>query len=229
MAFRPIFIATKSTEKPVSIKPIEFEWVHGRSKIQKQKLVKRLHYAANSFGIENILEASSKSENELGVSLSAFNLCGTYGENEFPVECIYQSSKVFLNGGPFKSIMHLTPYEAKKDKRLRQSGELINFEHNGMKWLKEPETAFYDWIYINAVARRSDLLNAIEKYWAFTDIEFNPSKQISCQARSLALLRNLMSRNMLDQVLRSRELFLDQYPPIVKEQGTLDLFSFLST
>lgn len=224
MAFRPVFLATKSTAEPVLVKTMEFEWVRGRSIIQKQKSIKNLHDAGNLFGIENILEASSKSENELGVSLSAFNLCGTYDESKIPVECIYQASKVFLNGGPFKDIMRLTPFEAKKDKRLRQSGELINFELNGVKWLRDPETAFYDWVYINAVARRSDILNKVENYWAFTDIEFNPSKQINCQARSLALLRSLMSRNMLEQVLKSRTVFLNHYPPMAEQQGTLNLF-----
>jgi len=224
MAFRPIFLASPSTNDHILEKNIEFEWMRGQSTMHKQKSIQNLHKAGHAVGIKSVLEVSSKSEDGLGVSLSAFNLCGIYDESEYPVECIYQSSKVFLNGGPFRDIVHFTPLEAKRDERLRQSGALINFEFDGLKWASQPTTAFYDWIYINAVVKHTKLLKKIEQYRAFTDIEFNPKKQINCQARSLAFLRSLMSKGMLDQVLQSPKIFLDQYPLVADQQGALNLF-----
>ncbi|MDC0444954.1 hypothetical protein OAM78_06475 [Alphaproteobacteria bacterium] len=225
MASRPIFLSSKSNQEPVFQKNVEFEWVRGRSKVEKRKSIENLHKAGNKLGIQNILEVSTKSEQELGVSLSAFNLKSSYFESKFSVECVYQSSKVFLNAGPFSDILYYTSSEAKQDRRLTESGELISFELNGLKWSNQPSTLFYDWIYINAVAKRHDLCEKLIHYWAFTDIEFNPSRQINCQARSLALMKSFISRNKLDEVLKSPEAFLDHYPATIEPQGCLDFFS----
>ncbi|MCS5648799.1 MAG: hypothetical protein NZ820_05580, partial [Dehalococcoidia bacterium] len=80
---------------------------------------------------------------------------------------------------------------------------------DGQEWELEPRTSFYDWLYIQAVYRQPNLGQNLDMYHAFTDIEFNPKKSINCQARSCALYVSLMKRQILENVLRDRQLFLE--------------------
>jgi selenocysteine lyase/cysteine desulfurase len=74
MASRPVFIVTDAYPY-VKEKLIDFEWHKGMAISQKQKSVRSLHEAAKEQLEQlNILEISTKSENILGVQLSAFNL-----------------------------------------------------------------------------------------------------------------------------------------------------------
>lgn len=79
MATRPIFcpILNHGSDVGVVEKMMDFKWYPGMAASQKQKSIKELHMVAQNNGIGAILEVSSKSLNELGVSLSAFNLCIT--------------------------------------------------------------------------------------------------------------------------------------------------------
>ena len=52
----------------------DFEWVAGLSLSQNQKNIRTLHSIIKKSGIDNVLEVSSKSEDEVGRKLSAFNL-----------------------------------------------------------------------------------------------------------------------------------------------------------
>lgn len=63
------------------------------------------------------------------------------------VEPIFQSSKVFEKGGPYKDLLRKTSLEAKKDKRIKESGDLIYFDYDNRRWNLEPKTMFYDYIY----------------------------------------------------------------------------------
>ena len=74
MAIRPIFVVTM--DKRYCIREnIEFEFFSGFSDTQKRKSIKSLHQEyLKKDGTKKILEISSKSEEELGVKLSAFNL-----------------------------------------------------------------------------------------------------------------------------------------------------------
>ncbi len=135
---------------------------------------------------------------ELGTQLSAFNLMlKTKSGKKISVESIFQSSKVFSEGGPYKDIMDMSSRDAKKDERLKNSGNLIAFEYRNIRWELEPKTAFYDWIYLNALNLNDDLKQQALEYDAFTDIEFNPQKSINCQAYSIALFVALTKRNLL--------------------------------
>ena len=224
MASRPIFMSSENTFTEVSIKTIEFNWVPGLSKTQKLKCVKSLHLAASLKGIDNILEISSKSDVKLGIELSAFNLL-YFSEGEFfPVECIFQSAKVFEKGGPYKDIKFFQPKEAKRDERLKSSGNLTGFEFEGFFWELTPKTAFYDWIYINALSKNFELLNKLNNYSAFTDIEFNPKLQINCQARSVAFLKTLLDRGTLEKSLKNQSEFLSNYVNSEEKGSQLDLF-----
>ena len=76
MAIRPIF-SPKLDAIGVEEKMIDFKWHPGMSASQKKKSIIELHLVATQVGIKNILEISSKSEIDLGIQLSAFNLLVT--------------------------------------------------------------------------------------------------------------------------------------------------------
>lgn len=211
MAERPIFIPVIEGPALVKTKYVEFQWFPGMAVSQKQKSVDSLHAAAcKSPGIGKVLEVSSKSREELGVALSAFNLTfTTIKQNRtFSVECAYQGSKVFERGGPFVDIFGKTSREAKKDERLLSSGRLTGFRFFGIDWELEPLTAFYDWLYINAIKKQPSVTEQLLEYSAFTDIEFNPERSINCQAYSVALYVSLFKRNLLNDATSSKEAFL---------------------
>lgn len=213
MALRPIFIPTPGAETLVETKTIDFKWFPGMSVAQKQRSVDSLQAAAQDSmpSLSRILEVSSKSRDELGVALSAFNLSFTTRKYNLTmsVECAFQGSKVFEHGGPFKDLFQKTSREAKLDERIKSSGKLKKFSFFNMDWGLEPRTAFYDWLYINALIKQpSSVVEEIVSYSAFTDIEFNPDKSINCQAYSIALFVSLYKQNLLDKAIRSKESFL---------------------
>lgn len=116
MATRPVFISVLSNPNYVDIDDIEFEWFPGFSVKQKQRSIASLHESfKHKYSSLNILEISSKSENELGVALSAFNLTiETKNNKSFSVETAFQSSKVFEHGGPYIDLFGRTSREAKR-------------------------------------------------------------------------------------------------------------------
>lgn len=61
------------------------------------------------------LEISTKSEEPLGRKLSAFHLT----LNHYALENVFQSAKVFENGGPYLDLLNVAPREAKHDERLK--------------------------------------------------------------------------------------------------------------
>jgi hypothetical protein len=179
---------------------LDFEWSPGMAVSQKQKNVSALHQAATAVGIEPVLEVSTKSTTALGVQLSAFNLKMPLGQQRLALEALFQGSKVFQRGGPFTDLYELDAFAIKRDDRLRESGALIAFDWRGQLWPLEPRTAFYDWLYLNALAS-GDVGAALSEFAGFTDIEFNPAKSINCQARSCALYVALRARGRLEKVL----------------------------
>ena len=227
MANRPVFFINPSAKEDVLLKNIEFQWFSGFSTDQKKKSSQSLHKAANLLGIKNILEISTKSNSSLGKLLSAFNLMYIDDANEIPVECIYQSSKCFQNAGPFDDIKFLSPKEAKQDLRLKTSGELIGFKFKNDNWELYPKTIFYDWIYMRALFKETNLHTEIEKYDAFTDIEFNPKTQINCQARSVALFIQFKRLGILQEALSCKKEFYKAYPKTLKLNENFPLFPFI--
>lgn len=234
MAKRPIFISDTSSEKYITEVEVEFEFYNGFSLDQKQKSIKSLHEAAKNNGINDLLEVSTKSPNELGNLLSAFNLSFLDKNNKIVyLESIFQGSKVFENDdGPHKDLYRLFPQDVKKDSRIDRNKKITKFEYEGQIWESEPKTAFYDWIYLNALKFNIDNSNnpiykKILNFSAFTDIEFNPKKSINCQARSCALFVSLYKKDKLEIALESKESFLDtisidNFYKKRPTQGTLD-------
>lgn len=212
MAKRPIYLPCLDAGPLVRTEFVEFTWHPGMAVSQKRKSVESLHHSAIETGIcKHPLEVSSKSPIDLGVELSAFNLKVKTEERQrvFTVETAFQSSKKFERGGPFRDLLYGTSIAAKKDPRLKESGALVSFESSGKTWMLEPKTAFYDWVYTNALRRNEWAVERLADYDAFTDIEFNPKKSINCQAYSVALFLALDGRNLLSDALESKEAFLD--------------------
>jgi hypothetical protein len=213
MAKRPIFVPLHDGKRYVLERYVDFEWHPGFAKSQKQKSIRALHEVAlRDYQVSNPLEISSKSEDPLGVALSSFNLKFTTKlGRELTVEAAFQGSKVFEGGGPFTDIFAKSPVDAKRDERLRSSGRLIKFSFFGADWSLEPKTAFYDWLYINALLKNPELIKQLTDRDGFTDIEFNPEKSINCQARSAALFCALYHTDKLDFALSNPDQFLTLY------------------
>ncbi|EHW0655722.1 DarT1-associated NADAR antitoxin family protein [Vibrio parahaemolyticus] len=208
MAIRPVFIP-RLDAVGVEEKSIEFKWFPGYSASQKQKSIHELHSAALSFGCENILEISSKSSVELGIALSAFNLeiVTQKKQQAFTVESAFQGSKVFEQGGPYLDLFQKSARDAKKDIRLKESGNLTKFRFFNVDFPLIPRTYFYDWLYINALVKNEHLVSELSEYSSFTDIEFNPKKSINCQAHAVALYLSIQNQG-LDRLIKDPVSFL---------------------
>nr|WP_245431286.1 hypothetical protein [Rhodoplanes roseus] len=176
---------------------------------QKRKNIAELHGSAIKRGLAHLLEVSTKSESELGRRLSAFSLMFSVLGKTASVESIYQGSKVFESGGPYTDLYFKTSREAQGDNRLRMSGNLIRFEFEDKHYPLTPPTAFYDWLYLNALYRDSELKECILEFNGFTDIAFNPNKSLNCQARSCATFVALTKRGQIDDAVESFEFFTD--------------------
>lgn len=223
MATRPVFLPNSNGKNFVTQVDVDFQWFAGLSIQQKQKSVVALHDAARKkLGNLNILEISTKSTNPLGVALSAFNLMSedVVGRPATSIEVSFQASKKFENGGPYLDLLEKTSREAKGDSRLKSSGALVGFDYAGESWPIEPKTSFYDWLYLHAVHRHNALRIALLSSDGFTDIEFNPVKSISCQARSAALYVSLERKQLLEIAISSKSAFLricsEQRPTITQ-------------
>lgn len=215
MATRPVYVPVLNGAHPgVKVFQVDFHWFPGLSLSQKKKSIASLHESAETLGIAPVLEVSSKSEEDLGVSLSAFNLMiTTPGKNRvFSVESAFQGSKVFEKGGPYIDLLGKSSREAKKDIRLKESGDLVEFRFFNKRFPAIPRTFFYDWLYINTLLQKSDLVLAASQYKGFTDIEFNPKKSINCQAYALALAVSLHFHGFSGRVSDPDEFLKVAYP-----------------
>jgi len=210
LAERPVFIPNHTGKQLVIEKNISFHWNPGMSISQKRKNIVALHEAASMIGVSPILEVSTKSDQQIGNRLSAFNLkvrrnTGTH----ISLESAFQGSKVFKYGGPYSDLYGKSGFECKKDERLKNSGELVSFCYDGIEWDLSPHTAFYDWLYVNAVHSGPCIDDVLLRYNGFSDIEFNPAKSINCQARSCALYVSLKKRKLLENAIKDKDCFIE--------------------
>ena len=194
MAIRKVFVPNSRSEKYVREYEVEFKWSQGKLIENTRESIKRMHFEAQRrYKLENLCEISGASIMPLGRLLSAFQLPVEINSELSPVECVYQGSKVFENGGPYQDLYHVDPRQAKKDPRLKKSGKLINFKLNDIEYSSEPKNAFYDILYIGALQKfikdsnisNHRFLKHFGESGGFTDIYFNPVKSINCQARSV--------------------------------------------
>jgi hypothetical protein len=187
---------------------LDFDWYPGFAKNQAQKSIASLHAAAREKGLSPVLEISSKSDTALGVTLSAFNLTLQLGDRTMSVEVAFQGSKVFEHGGPFHDLYNVSSRDAKTDDRIRSSGQLVGFNLLGDEWPTEPQTCFYDWLYITALSQHAEAVREVGGFKAFSDIAFNPKKSLNCQARSAAVFVALSKQGLLAQATRDKESYL---------------------
>ena len=210
MANRPVFVALEKFPYAKRI-DVDFKFFPGFSEKQKRLSIDSLHKSfLERYSDKKILEISSKSRVELGVKLSAFNLQIFLPESDkkISVESAFQGSKIFENGGPYTDLFYKTSREAKKDFRIRNSGNLIAFRFFEKIFPIEPKTYFYDWLYINALNVNSDMKKEILNYDSFTDIEFNPKKSLNCQAKAAAVFVGLSKAGIIDDALKNENNFL---------------------
>lgn len=210
MANRPIYVAMENFPYVKRIN-VEFKFFPGFSAKQKRLSIASLHKSfLETHSDKSVLEISSKSEVELGVKLSAFNLQIFLPESEknISVENAFQGSKIFENGGPYTDLLYKTAREAKKDERIRTSGNLIAFKFFTLEFPIDPKTYFYNWLYINALNKHLNFKNEIMNYDCFTDIEFNPQKSLNCQAEAAAVFVGLNKAGLLEEALKDEKNFL---------------------
>lgn len=230
MASRIVFLP-KYEDPWYEEKVVTFEWVPGMAKSQARKSISNLHEAAQTqLELRNPLEISTKSNTDLGVSLSAFNLKLDVDTEFVSIESAYQSSKVFKNGGPYRDILNLNSYDAKKDERLKESGELIGFEFEGNEWNVTNSPNFYDYLYIRALIDFEDK-KLIQEFDCFTDIAFSQTSlkyknnlSFNCQARSVAIYLGLL--NNLEEYKIVKKLYdISQKNPkiIMSDQLSLEI------
>lgn len=190
--------------------PVEFTWYGGFSLAQKRRCIASLHGAyAERYPDDTVLEISSKSSEDLGVALSAFNLTLELAGRAIPVECAFQGSKAFEQGGPYADLLDASPKDSKRDARLHESGRLVAFELDGKRYPLEPKDAFYNFLWISALRQHDDLAEAVAAYDAFTDIEFNPQRSINCQAIAAAMYVGLAWSGSWARALGGFDAFLE--------------------
>lgn len=158
-------------------------------------------------------------------------VCLAKDELDAPIQLSFEMHEALGNRtGPFPELYPRDPREVRRIVRERSDDctvfirimdyvdekpafhRLSSFKLDGVRWPLEPKTAFYDWLYLNALKANPELAAAVETYDAFTDIEFNPDRSLNCQARSAALWISLRHAGLLDEALSSREAFLRIHP-----------------
>lgn len=205
MAKKTIFI---STQTGFYEDEVEYTFHAGFAVIQKQKNISSIEYAVKQrYPKANVLEVSTKSNDELGFKLSAFNL----KLNGTPIESIFQSSKVFVDETQFDFVIDYSSRDAKKYLKENAKGQLKCFRYNGKEYPLFPETAFYDYIYIQALVENNHLSDHLKIYDVFTDIEFYSHKSINCQARTCAIYSYLLKSGKVQEYISSFDNFLKLY------------------
>ncbi len=212
MANRPVFEVMEQAPFFRRVN-IDFTFYNGFSFQQKLRCIRSLHGSyREATGNDKILEVSSKSGNPLGIDLSAFNLSLVDEQGKrMSVESLFQGSKVFRLGqevlGPYTDIYTMPSPEAHKDERLRGPGRIKCFRFFDQEFPINPPTYFFDWLYVNTLHQNPELAEEVVKYKAFTDIEFNPARQINCQAEAAAIYVGLKNSGKLEEALKDKGAF----------------------
>lgn len=214
MASRPVFLPSENENVLVEERSFNFQWASGFAEVQKKKNIDALHKKALESGLSRVLEISSKSDLEIGKRLSTFSLKIELERGFFPLESVYQGSKVFEFGGPFPETFEYSPREAKRFIREGEFGQLRMFSLEKYDYPLFPKNAFYDWLYIRALSDHSTWIENNVRFDAYSDIEFNPAKQVNCQARAFAEFVSLSNRKEVDRVKNDFDYFVSLLSPI---------------
>ena len=205
MAFKMVFFVGKNRAFEEQI--VEYEYFNGFALTQKQKSIESLHREIQlKKPRAKILEVSTKSKDAEGVQLSAFNL----ELDGRPLECVFQSSKVFEGDLQFEELLYEEPVKAKHFIR-NVDLKLVGFRYKGEDFPLVPQSLFYDYIYVKALLQSEKDLSYVKRYDVFTDVEFNYKKQINCQARSCAIYAYMLRTDTVDFYMKSLENFMMLY------------------
>ena len=152
MVTRPVFSPHKDSIGVEEFQSPPFLWSGGFALSQKQKNVIALHNAIRESDPRRTpLEVSSKSTEEIGCRLSAFNLGFETDDGRYSVESVFQGSKVFEGDkGPYTELYPKHPAEARAFIHNNCNSKLLRFQFEGVDWELKPTRAFYDWIYCRA-------------------------------------------------------------------------------
>ena len=195
-------------EKVFDEEIVAFTYVKGMAFSQKCKNVLSFHSSIQAqFSNAKILEISTKSNNPLGVALSAFNLT----LDGCPVECLYHSGKVFTDGTDFEFLKDYAPRDAKRYVRENGVKALKCYRYKGIEIPLETRTLFYDYIYIQALMQHPEISATLKEYDLFTDIEFNEKKGLNCQARACAIYSYMLRTGTVDKYMDSMASFATIY------------------
>jgi len=128
MAIRPIYIPLLSPPSGALEKNIDFKWYPGMALVQKQKTISAMHSVAKEQGITPILEISSKSPDELGVKLSAFNLIITtkIQKNHFQWRQLFKEAKFLKKEAHLLNYLMVPCVLQKKIQGLEPQGTSLN-------------------------------------------------------------------------------------------------------
>ena len=207
MAERPVFLP-KNSWPFYTTEEVSFKWYAGFALIQKRRNIEGIHEAYLTLHPQaRLLEASSKSANPFGESLSPFYLEGELDGRKYPVECIFQASKVFQKGGPFPQLLDMPAVKAKTTSLTKSAGPLLYYEYAGERWPLDPRGWLFNYIYLKALQGHPEKLAEIEGYTGFTDVAMSP-KGSTCQAEALAMALGLRHKGLFDEALASIPDFL---------------------
>ncbi len=208
MAVRPVFIPQGKYPWYSEVN-VEFHYAAGFALVQRQKNINAIHDGFRRIYPDTpVLEASSKSASELGKSLSPFYLQTELNGKFYPVENVFQASKVFQGGGPFRQLLDVEPVKAKTTSITKTHGAILYYVYEGNNYPIDPKGWFYDWLYMKALKADPGLASQALDYGAFTDIAFNPKTGTTCQAKCLAIYKGLSEKKKLDEALSSIPSFL---------------------
>lgn len=199
MATRPVFLINQN--KPYfSEYNVNFIYNNGFAPCQKRKNIIAIHDAFHKDNSDKeILEISSKSFDEVGVNLSAFNLT-IYVESlgkRMPVEIMYHSGKIYKDSGRHLEILNMSPRESKKYLYQNKFGSIEYFIFENQRVEVDQIYAFYNWLYNRALLENEDIASELLRYEAFTDVEYNPNRSKNCQARSAAIFVSLFKQGKI--------------------------------
>ena len=110
--------------------------------------------------------------------------------------------------------MDFAPRDAKRFIRQNTRGDLIKFRLFGRDFPLSPKNALYDWLYVRSLVAHGDWIRQKVPFTAFTDIEFNPAKQVNCQARAFAEYLSLQHRSILEKAADDFDYFASLLNPI---------------
>lgn len=220
-AEHPVFMVRKQADGSLALeeRTFHFNFAPGLSPTQKKKNIIALQAVAKKeAGLKNILEISSKSEDEIGRKLGAFSLTLTIKEGEYFLESIFQGSKILKNPvtdkqeGPFPNIFKEAAHNARKQIEGYQEEnklDIYGYYLDKVHYPSGPGSVFYDWLYLRALIQHETWIkeDLHGHYDAYTDIEYNPKSRIACQARSFAIAQILISRQELHKAANDFKYF----------------------